>query len=249
MPLPEHLAGLHVEEDPRERRMLEPVVDRQRPGQRLKREARIDRERRGPGCPARRRTGFPPGTRHGVGCAPVPLVGASALAGRCRLLRPRRAPGQIATATTAVAPKTSSTPTMAAIRLVIGRVAEGADQPGGDHHDDQQRDPVEADRADVPVGPQPAARYRRSRRSSPRRRTRRRPGRATAGRSGDRDPIWLSRPGNRGWALWRLRVDGEHDPGHGQPEDEPADVREVGDPLAATRARPRPVPGPGRTEG
>ena len=31
---------------------------------------------------------------------------------------------------------------MAAIRLVIGRVAQGADQARGDHHHDQQRDPI-----------------------------------------------------------------------------------------------------------
>src|SRR5215216_2577603 len=62
--------------------------------------------------------------------------------------------GQIATATTAVAPKATTSPAMAAIRLIIRRVAQGADQPRGDHDDDQQRDAVERDRSDVAVGPQ-----------------------------------------------------------------------------------------------
>src|SRR5512139_178758 len=62
--------------------------------------------------------------------------------------------GQIATATIPVAAKATSNPTMAAIRLIIRWVPQGADQGGGDHHDDQQRDRVEADCPDVAVGPQ-----------------------------------------------------------------------------------------------
>ena len=51
--LPEHLSGLHVEEDTRQRGVLERVVNGQRPGQWQKREACVDRERRASRCPAR----------------------------------------------------------------------------------------------------------------------------------------------------------------------------------------------------
>src|SRR5215212_3037232 len=62
--------------------------------------------------------------------------------------------GQIAMATTAAAPRASTTPATAATRSIIGWVAECADQARGDHADDQQRDGIEADRSDVAVGPQ-----------------------------------------------------------------------------------------------
>src|SRR5262249_26977551 len=57
----------------------------------------------------------------------------------------------IATATATVAPKAATTATMAVTRLLIGRVPDRAEQPAGDHHDDQQGDRVQTDRADVPV--------------------------------------------------------------------------------------------------
>src|SRR5918996_1468817 len=63
--------------------------------------------------------------------------------------------GQIAIAITATSPKASRSPAIAAIRLIIRWVAQGADQTGGDHPDDQERDAVQGDRAEVPIGPQP----------------------------------------------------------------------------------------------
>src|SRR5512132_298246 len=62
--------------------------------------------------------------------------------------------GQTAIAIAAAAPNASTSPTMAATRLIIGRVAERADQPRRDHDDDQQRDDIEGYRPDVAVGPQ-----------------------------------------------------------------------------------------------
>src|SRR5215207_2166947 len=60
--------------------------------------------------------------------------------------------GQIATTTTAVAPKATSSPAIAAIRLLIRRVSDRSDQAGRDHPDDQQRYRIETERAKVPVG-------------------------------------------------------------------------------------------------
>src|SRR5262245_22084814 len=62
------------------------------------------------------------------------------------------------TATATVAPKAITTAAIARTRLLIVRwVAQGPDQPGGDHADDQQRDSVEAESADVAVGPEAQA--------------------------------------------------------------------------------------------
>src|SRR5918994_6984500 len=59
---------------------------------------------------------------------------------------------QIATATAAVAPKATSSPAIAAIRLLIRGVSNRSDQAGRDHPDDQERDRVEGERAEVSVG-------------------------------------------------------------------------------------------------
>src|SRR3954447_11580837 len=62
--------------------------------------------------------------------------------------------GQIALTMTAATARASNSPTIAAARLIIRRIAKRADQPGRDQHDDQQRDAVQDDRPDVTVGAQ-----------------------------------------------------------------------------------------------